>query len=303
MKIFTQILKLYARQNYLRFGLRDRVIRACLNPDKNSGHEFTIDNFNGTKYIGKLNNFIDWSAYFYGAYEKDFLDTLYLPLLRLSSNPVFLDIGGNIGHHSLYLKSACNTIHAFEPDPNCQKEFERKIKACGASNITIHKIALGDKDTEGTLYSSSTNNRGTNSLIRNYSENNSSQSDIFIKNADKYIESLCLPNITLIKIDVEGFEPEVLRGLPNTLREHRPSLIIEISGTTRARLVSEGHTIAELLPIDYDFFTLYERNYLKFIRKRPGVRRVENEKIRDYVGDLLCLPREKAFASYLLVKE
>ena len=299
--MLKQIVRWYAKQEYLRFGARDRVLRAFLDPDKNIGNDFEIDNFNGTRYVGKMDNFIDWSAYFYGAYEKDCLDKLYLPLLRSSDRPILLDIGANIGHHSLYLKSACHAIHAFEPDQGCQKEFERKIKACDASNITIHKFGLGENDAVETLYSSTTNNTGTNSLIANHSANNQRETKISIKNADKYIESLDLPSITLVKIDVEGFELEVLRGLPNTLNIHRPSLIIEISETTRSRLLSEEISIEDLLPSDYEFFTVFERNHLKVFRE-TGVNRVESKNLEEFVGDLACLPREKGLSTCLSVK-
>ena len=65
-------MRLLGHQNWLRFGIRDRIIRYFVNPDTINSWEYETDFF-GLSYKGNLNTFLDWFVYFYGAYEKEVL--------------------------------------------------------------------------------------------------------------------------------------------------------------------------------------------------------------------------------------
>jgi len=286
------LLQALGRQNWLRFGLRDRIIRAIFNPDKISSHEFILEEFNGNAYPGNLDNFIDWSAFFYGAYEKELLEKVALPILRADASPSLIDIGANIGHHSIYLSSQCNAVHACEPDPTSLAEFNRKIKIGTFSNILLHNVALGYENAEATLYSSSTSNKGTNSLLSTHTSVNTIEHRVKVLNADAFVSSLNLSSITLIKLDVEGYELNVLKGLTKTLSKFRPAIIVEISHTTRLQLVNTGTSIRDLIPKNYRFYHLSTRNDLLFIR-REFVEELFSDVIDSFVGDIVCIAEEK----------
>lgn len=65
---------------------------------------------NKVLYSGFLGNYIDWFAFFFGADEKYLLDNVYRPILASSKDSVYIDIGGNIGHHALYLSRNASII-------------------------------------------------------------------------------------------------------------------------------------------------------------------------------------------------
>jgi hypothetical protein len=87
---------------------RDRLIRWLENPALLRDHPF-VDDFHGYRYPGNLKRFIDWSVFVYGAYsghELKLLADLAAGLRREREGPVVAwDIGGNIGHHTLFLAS------------------------------------------------------------------------------------------------------------------------------------------------------------------------------------------------------
>jgi len=83
----------------------DRLLRFLFHPDRQKSYEFSIPFF-GFTYVGSASSFIDWSALFYGAYERDLLKFAGT-LLQSNNNPVVLDIGANAGHHSLYFARSC----------------------------------------------------------------------------------------------------------------------------------------------------------------------------------------------------
>ena len=56
-----------------------------------------------------------------------------------------LDIGGNIGQHSLLLAPYCKEIYSFEPIPKVFKSFKNSINANHYKNITLQNIAIGNK--------------------------------------------------------------------------------------------------------------------------------------------------------------
>ena len=69
-RVTLNLLRRFGHLDWLAFGIRDRIIRYFVNPDTVEGKEFVTDFF-GLQYQGNLNTFIDWSVYFYGAYEKE----------------------------------------------------------------------------------------------------------------------------------------------------------------------------------------------------------------------------------------
>src|SRR5215472_14769316 len=95
-----QLLRAVGHQRYLRFGVRDRVLRRLDDPDITASAEFVAPFF-GARYRGNFDTFVDWSAYYYGAYERDDLEVIGDLIAPLDA-PTFVDVGANVGHHTLF---------------------------------------------------------------------------------------------------------------------------------------------------------------------------------------------------------
>jgi FkbM family methyltransferase len=136
---------------------------------------------------------------------------------------ISLDVGANKGVYSRALLKHSQAVHAFEPNPKPLAT----LRAWGAGSVHIHPVALG-------------NHSGTAELripksARGYSNQGASLSRVKVDGEHSVVtveqirlDDLNLTNIGFIKIDVEGFEREVLEGATQTLRRERPNLLIEL---------------------------------------------------------------------------
>jgi FkbM family methyltransferase len=242
------LIRLIAQQGWIRYGIRDKIIRGYCDPDRVGPHDFEVDYF-GFRYKGNLNSFLDWSVYFYGAYEKEYLFFLK-DLIKDTTAPVFVDVGANVGCHSLFMSKYCKEVHSFEPNPEVRSKLEEKIRTNSVTNVYVHGVGLGQKHEDLPFFSPKGANQGTGSFIAEHSENNLAGPVLKVVAADEYIASLKLNKVDLIKIDVEGFEKHVLIGLRETMCKYRPKLTVEYSRTTMKSL-SNLRELMDILPPGY----------------------------------------------------
>lgn len=222
-----KLLRKLGHAEFLRFGVRDRILRFFHNPDLAESEEFCIDFF-GMKYRGNFNCFLDWSVFYYGAYAKDELRILE-DLINKARGSTILDIGANVGHHSLFFSKFGKKVHSFEPFSEVSARLEQKIADNGLKNVHLHKIALGEKDEVKEFFASDSNNTGTGSFVNRQTSREPVKLSIF--NGDSYLERNNITDIGFIKIDVEGFEIEVLKGLKQTINKYQPIIFFEWSCT------------------------------------------------------------------------
>ena len=141
---------------------------------------------------------------------------------------VIYDIGANIGIHSLILAREhpdCQ-IHAFEPETLNFWKLLRNIELNKLPNITPHLIAAGAKrevrflSLQGYL-----SGLGQHSLQKTVS---SLTTPIEVWDLDSYTRQKNIARPDLVKIDVEGFELQVLKGMNHIIKAKRPAFIIEV---------------------------------------------------------------------------
>lgn len=186
----------------------------------------TQNNISFKLYISPRNGFIDNYIYLYGVYESFMLDIIKK---NLSKGMTYVDIGANIGQHSMFAASIVGktgSVYAFEPIPHVYDQLTRSAYANDFTTIVNAKnFALGEKGGTETLYISN-KNIGGSSLVNK--EEGNEKITVTIKNGDS--ELLPLPRVDMIKIDVEGYEYEVLSGIQKTIAKHKPCILIEFSG-------------------------------------------------------------------------
>ncbi len=244
------LLQAWARQTWLRGGLRERVLRRLVDPDRVAPTPFTTDFF-GLRYSGDLASFIDWNVYFYGAYELSELRYLEA-VVAGKSGAVFVDIGANVGQHTLYLSRCCAAVHAFEPLEKVRRRLEARVLENGLANVTVHPFGVGRNDETREFFAPEGANEGTGSFVAGRAaDNNRSAGALRIVGADGYLGSIGLSRIDLMKIDVEGLERDVLEGLRETLQRFRPALFVEYSHDTHEAFSSEAELLS-LLPEGYE---------------------------------------------------
>lgn len=280
------LLQFIGRQNWIRFGIRERLIRLFYSPDLITSFEFEIDFFN-CKYNGNLNCYIDWMVYFFGAYEKQTI-YLYRDIVNKKNQSVFIDIGANIGHHSLFMSNYCAQVHSFEPYAKVSDKLKQKISKNEVKNITLHPVGLGEKNEELPFYAPQGANTGTGSFVSTHSSSNQEYGVLKIVDAGEYISNLLLAKIDLIKIDVEGYEKSVLLGLKNILKKYEPTVVMEFSNTTKESFSSLDELLA-MFPKTYKVKRIIENTPYLFFFNSPDYRLIDFD-FNTAGGDIIFLP-------------
>jgi len=149
----------------------------------------------------------------------------WVQAMRSTDKPVVVDVGANAGifSHYLWTLNSQAKFVLFEPMPLLVKKVNKWGALTGA-NYTLHQAAVSDHCGKATFYANSEEGDTTGSL------DPVGDRSIRIETPLVTLDSvLTEPAILILKIDVEGFEPQVLRGAAETLRRTR-FLIMEAHG-------------------------------------------------------------------------
>ncbi|MGO9321412.1 MAG: FkbM family methyltransferase [Solirubrobacteraceae bacterium] len=153
---------------------------------------------------------------------------------HLKHGDVFYDIGANVGFLSL-LGAKCvgpeGHVYCFEPQPNIASLLAHNLEQNGYSNYDIIEAAVSDRPGHARLELNARGHSGEARLARSAVDLRATLSARMRPALDVRLvtlDELDLPAAALVKIDVEGAESQVLRGMTRVMREHQPSLIIEI---------------------------------------------------------------------------
>ena len=163
----------------------------------------------------------------FGLYEKNFLECLEKNLLnKIDKKSICLDIGANIGNHTLFFSEFFEKVIAFEPlyDSHELLNFNCRNK----KNIITYNIGLSNISESRYLYSYQSSALGSATLEKsNQIEKFKKKVNLF-KFDDFYNEKISKDlKISLIKIDVEDHEYKVIKGMEQFLKDNNPVLIFE----------------------------------------------------------------------------
>lgn len=223
MKKLTQ-LKLSLLHAW-QLPLKERLARWLI-PMKHSNGDAFFEGIcfaqNGCLIHVDSRNYIEFKIFAEGGYET-YLSKLICHYIK--PNSVFLDIGANIGIHTLSAASLSGVqIFAFEPIDFIREKLANNVALNKYTNVTIVPNALSDNNkTIKTNFTNSTGNQGTFS-IENQADG---ETEIICIKGDDYILQNSISNVSVIKIDVEGFEYAVLSGLADTIFKQKPVIFFE----------------------------------------------------------------------------
>jgi FkbM family methyltransferase len=214
-------------------------------------------NFHGFRYRGRLDDLIDWNVFFFGSYcpeELDFLAVAAKVMKGSTGGTVYVDVGANVGHHALFMARRASQVVAFEPSASARERFNTNVRLNGIANITLFPVALGDADGEAELGSGFEANSGSRSLC--WTLDRKQDETVTVRRGDTLFFQEQLPRMTILKLDVEGYEKRVLNGLRNTLRRDRPVILIELVGeSVKGGFRNEAELRNSVYPA-HDLFTL-----------------------------------------------
>lgn len=221
--MFKKLYKYILRRR--AFKGQFRIFAWLFDHGKLGGIKKTISTLNNDFKINvNTHNFIEASIYYLGDYEpwvkKHFK-------LLIHQGDVVLDVGANIGFHSLYFSTLTGPkgkVIAIEPINQNFLALQNNIALNGFDNIISVQKALANETRDIQIHiDPEAKNPGAFSLLEQGIKNIS----ISCVKGDDLVEELGLKKINFIKIDVEGYELEALKGLSLTIQRSRPVIIFE----------------------------------------------------------------------------
>lgn len=135
----------------------------------------------------------------------------------LDPTGAFLDIGANVGYYSLYMLPKVAEVHAFEPDTRPAVALRQNLAA--HPNAYMHAMALGNRT--GRAGFAQEKSSETSHLTEG-----AGLHEVELTTVDHFVRERRL-SVSGIKIDVEGFDLDVLYGAKHTLQSQHPLVLTE----------------------------------------------------------------------------
>ncbi len=140
-----------------------------------------------------------------------------------------VDIGAHAGTYSILLSPRSNRVYAFEPS----NHSFRILQSLGLPNVTAYNLALGDKPGSAAISLPQVRGRIDHALATlrplgadDYEDVRTEK--VRVAKFDDFEAEIDFARIDFVKIDVEGFEMNVLRGMSRLIETRKPALLIEI---------------------------------------------------------------------------
>jgi FkbM family methyltransferase len=190
----------------------------------------------------------DWSMLslhllLYGCYEKVESERIQR---FLSEGDIVVDVGAHVGYHTCLMSQAVGEkgyVYAFEPASDNMSVLKQNIQINNLTNVELNEVALGDVAGLTSIYLNQ-EDFGCHSLVGD--GNRQLTQEITVARFDEVVPH---KPIALVKIDVEGFELSVLRGMEGHLKQ----------GEVRTILVEyTPYTIVQNGQSPHDFFSIIE---------------------------------------------
>ena len=201
---------------------------------------------------------------------------LLKPLCRSLPPGLLIDAGANIGLYTLLLRSVSSLpIIAYEPQPLLHKLLRWNIANNNLPKVETRNIALGSGPDEvpfwlglnGSVLPAAAMARKPNIVAP--SETRTWEEEVRLANEGRNAAMVRVttldddladqPSISLLKIDCEGFECEILRGASALIQRHRPLLFIEVHPEELRHFNHSTQDVLDLIPSDYDLEFWYFR--------------------------------------------
>lgn len=222
-----------------------------------------------------LHSYYPSFADYYGEAE---LQTKRWFVQNATSDWVFADIGANVGMYTLLLSRLAPNghVHAFEPTETVEM-LRANVKASEAGNVSVHNIALGAVEGEQE-----------ESIYRIWGEAPETKRYRF-NTLDGFVRDAGVTRLDCVKIDVDGFDLEVLKGSVETLARFNPWIVIELNHALATRGQSAGEALLWLVGQGYD--EAFVVDHENFVLKRTNNRSANKHGLRlRFDRDPILLP-------------
>lgn len=193
------------------------------------------------KLWDEVQNAIWWNGPNYERKESKFIRR------HLKPGMIFFDVGSNVGYYTLLaapIVGQDGKVHAFEPVSEQHADLRANVERNQLQNVVPERLIITDRAGTMEINLGAEDNAGTASVDLVYREDRPTER-VDCTTLDAYLHERGVTRLDVLKIDVEGHEPFVLRGMTETLRKLRPLLLIEVRGDMLEEVGSSREALFE----------------------------------------------------------
>jgi FkbM family methyltransferase len=228
---------------------------------------------------------------FYNRYSREILQ-----VFRRYARPgdTVIDVGAHIGYFTLFLAELVGPqghVYSFEPDPRARNFLARSVNGSDIDWIDVSPLALATGS--GSVKFFLAKGLGSSSAVKAVQQIDAEETAIQTVSLDELVDqgSVAGP-IRLVKIDVEGYELDAIRGMAKVLKDHRPVMVVEVNKEMlHARGESPASLFALLTSLDYRVEALEKPARGRF-KESIMTSAINGTEPQDRYYDVLCLPKE-----------
>jgi FkbM family methyltransferase len=231
----------------------------------------------------------------YEPYETELI------LKQTKKGDVVVDAGANIGYYTILLADKVGKkgkVYAFEPDLTSFEILEKNIKANKLKNVVAVNVAVGAKNERRTLYKSE-ENLGDHKVFKTHSPCGHpllrEGELVKIVGLDEFLKNR---KVDLMKIDTQGWEPEVVEGAKKLIEKYKPIIFMEYSPTSYKVAKLDGNKMMNFLQNIYKkIFWIDEWLYIYKVLNKRKIDQICNTNKTGY-ADLL-MKKNISFRDYI----
>lgn len=158
-------------------------------------------------------------------------DTLMVRLIEslVSEDDVVLDVGANIGCTTILFGTISNKVISFEPSPSTFDFLQQNVRQSGLENISLWNCGLGSEAGNQRLTHAAADRSGAFVSSKTDVGEGYVNETISINRLDDIFDKLGIDRVNFVKIDVEGFECEVIKGAQHIIDRFKPTMVMEMN--------------------------------------------------------------------------
>jgi FkbM family methyltransferase len=265
------------------YRLLKMTLNALCPPGKKGTAQHLVAGFDGGLINVDTSSSIEYHILFRGCHEPEIVNLIQR---AVRSGDVCLDVGANVGAHTLVMARAAGPkgrVVAVEPHPRIGARLLQNLALNHLDNVTVVRAAISDKDGTADFFGFGAEafEQGISSFLPD-KEATEKMTVRTISGATLQREAQ-LDRCDFLKIDVEGFESVVLKELSDLIAAHRPFIICEYR---KQHWEKFGHLLREVL----DRF--HALGYQLYYIRRNVTRPVLESALPDSC-ELVCVPGVK----------
>jgi FkbM family methyltransferase len=237
----------------------------------------------------------DWisKTIYEGTYERALLKFLR----TLDLDETVIDIGANIGvtlWHSLAHNPSKTTFLAFEPSIGCQEALELVCSELTAKG-EVNFIAIGSVNGKMPLHGVGNESHSGSASLLLHSGLKGDEVEVEVRTLDSVMETCGVSRVSLLKIDTEGFESEVIKGGGSTFKSQRVDTVV-MEASPNFGPIGFLSELEQLLGNDYLWFQLDE---IGIAKRSPVLKIISCKEALNFTDQWnLVLMRSEVFAKY-----